>query len=174
MKNKLSKLLALSVIATLATPSFAAGTNMGQGTETFQSGTNTKDATRTAPEGHGAVVTDRANTNGNYNRDNIDPNRVLDRSTIPEQTTMDRNLTVPAETTTLTEHTPTKVKEVQRALDSRGFEVGSIDGIWGSQTRSALKEFQSSNGLEASGDLNDETYNALGITSERSMSLLVC
>lgn len=110
-----------------------------------------------------------ANTNGDYRRGNIDPNRTIDRATIPEETMTDARTNVPAETTTLTEHTPTKVKEVQRALDSRGFAVGSVDGIWGSQTRSALKQFQSSNGLEASGELNDETFNALGITSERAM-----
>lgn len=153
--HKMKKVIAIATATLMATSVYAAGDSMDQ--------RKTKAVSATSA---GA-----ANTNGDYRRDNIDPNNAL-KTRDTNRVGMDRRDardSIPAETTTLTEHTPTKVKEVQRALDSRGFQVGSVDGIWGSNTRSALKKFQSSNGLRATGELNDETYNALGVSAEQSM-----
>lgn len=153
--HKMTKVIAIATATLMATSVYAAGDSMDQ--------SNTKLVTANSA---GAV-----NTNGDFRRDKVDPNNALKNRNSADRTMDRRNArtSIPAETTTLTEHTPTKVKEVQRALDSRGFEVGSVDGIWGSQTRSALKKFQSSNGLRATGELNDETYNALGVSAEQSM-----
>jgi peptidoglycan hydrolase-like protein with peptidoglycan-binding domain len=52
---------------------------------------------------------------------------------------------------------------MQRALTARNLYQGGIDGIWGPKTESALRNFQTQSGLEATGELNEPTARALGI-----------
>lgn len=54
------------------------------------------------------------------------------------------------------------VKSLQQALIDAGINVrGGADGIFGPATANALKEFQTSQGLEATGVVNDKTAAAL-------------
>jgi peptidoglycan hydrolase-like protein with peptidoglycan-binding domain len=53
--------------------------------------------------------------------------------------------------------------EMQRALTARNLYQGPIDGVWGPKTESALRNFQTQSGLEATGELNDTTARALGM-----------
>jgi peptidoglycan hydrolase-like protein with peptidoglycan-binding domain len=53
------------------------------------------------------------------------------------------------------------ILEIQRALNSQGYNPGPLDGIWGRLTMAAVKDFQSRNGLEANGILNEETAQAI-------------
>lgn len=54
------------------------------------------------------------------------------------------------------------VKALQQCLQDMGFYVGDhCDGKFGPQTLKALKSFQDSKGLLHSGELNQETFNAL-------------
>ena len=53
------------------------------------------------------------------------------------------------------------VRHVQTTLQQQSFYTGSIDGIWGPQTRSAVLSFQRANGLRATGELNSPTLAAL-------------
>ncbi len=53
------------------------------------------------------------------------------------------------------------VIKVQTALRNAGFDAGVIDGKMGPRTRKALKEFQSSHGLPASGRLDKQTWGLL-------------
>ncbi len=53
--------------------------------------------------------------------------------------------------------------KVQRVLSFTGFYDGEIDGVMGKGTRQALINYQKSQGLEASGELSDETLNQLGL-----------
>ena len=55
------------------------------------------------------------------------------------------------------------VEAVQEALAERGFEPGRIDGAMGSRTRKALREFQRSVGLPATGEIDAATVAALGL-----------
>lgn len=55
------------------------------------------------------------------------------------------------------------VREIQQALQDKGHDVGPIDGIMGEKTHGALREFQQSQGLQASGQLTSETRDALGV-----------
>ncbi|HSJ95811.1 MAG TPA: peptidoglycan-binding domain-containing protein, partial [Myxococcota bacterium] len=55
------------------------------------------------------------------------------------------------------------VLEVQRALASRGFEVGRVDGVWGPESQSALRDFQQDQRLETSGRINERTLAALDV-----------
>ncbi|MBI4526843.1 MAG: peptidoglycan-binding protein [Deltaproteobacteria bacterium] len=55
------------------------------------------------------------------------------------------------------------VKKAQQALKEKGHDPGPVDGIIGPRTQAALKAFQQAQGLNASGQLNDETKQALGL-----------
>ena len=55
------------------------------------------------------------------------------------------------------------MQDVQAALKSKGFEPGPIDGVMGTKTRTAIREFQKSNGLEPTGMLDEKTQEALGV-----------
>jgi peptidoglycan hydrolase-like protein with peptidoglycan-binding domain len=55
---------------------------------------------------------------------------------------------------------------IQQALNSKGFEVGSPDGIWGDRTVRALREFQRSQGIEPRGEPDVYTIAALGLLPE--------
>jgi Putative peptidoglycan binding domain len=60
------------------------------------------------------------------------------------------------------------IKEAQEALKDKGHDPGSIDGVMGPKTREAVRAFQSSNGLQATGSLNAETAKKLGVEREGS------
>ncbi len=51
---------------------------------------------------------------------------------------------------------------VKQALKTQGFDPGEIDGAYGCNTKSALKEFQNSRSL-AEGGITLETLRALGL-----------
>lgn len=55
------------------------------------------------------------------------------------------------------------VRKVQQALKEAGHDPGKADGIWGPETQEAVRDFQQAQGLEATGDLNEETLAALGL-----------
>lgn len=53
---------------------------------------------------------------------------------------------------------------IQRALSEKGYNVGTLDGIWGNRTRSALDQFLQDNGLEYDGSLDENDFQLLGIS----------
>ena len=55
------------------------------------------------------------------------------------------------------------VEAIQRTLVERGYDPGAIDGAIGWRTRGALREFQRSVGLPATGRTDDATLTALGM-----------
>ena len=57
----------------------------------------------------------------------------------------------------------TDVKNVQTRLKNWGYYKGSVDGIYGSQTVSAVKLFQKRNGLVVDGIVGAKTASAIGI-----------
>lgn len=56
-----------------------------------------------------------------------------------------------------------EVKEMQRRLKLWGYYKGSVDGVFGAGTKSAVIAFQKKNGLKADGVVGQETYKALGM-----------
>ena len=63
------------------------------------------------------------------------------------------------------------VTQIQQKLLNWGYYSGSVDGIYGSKTVSAVKYFQRSNGLTVDGKCGPSTLAALGIhVSETSQS----
>ena len=58
-----------------------------------------------------------------------------------------------------------EVTQIQTKLKRWGYYKGSVDGIYGSKTISAVKSFQRKNGLTADGIAETKTLAAMGITS---------
>ena len=58
-----------------------------------------------------------------------------------------------------------QVRRAQMALKEKGFDVGELDGVLGPRTRKALIAFQRRQGLEPSGQFDQRTSTALGISN---------
>ena len=61
-----------------------------------------------------------------------------------------------------------EVRTIQDKLKRWGYYNGNVDGIYGSQTVSAVKKFQQKNGLTIDGIAGTRTLAAMGITSSSS------
>ena len=57
---------------------------------------------------------------------------------------------------------PEVVKQVQQKLSAEGHQL-SADGQMGPKTQAALKEYQQKNGLQATGQIDQQTLAKLGI-----------
>lgn len=63
-----------------------------------------------------------------------------------------------------------EVKKIQQKLSSLGFYSGSADGVYGNNTKSAVKAFQKSCGITADGICGKTTLLYLGLGSSGSSS----
>jgi peptidoglycan hydrolase-like protein with peptidoglycan-binding domain len=68
------------------------------------------------------------------------------------------------------EQSPDLVKQAQEKLSALGKNVGTPDGQMNSRTQQALQEFQRDNGLQPSGQLDQQTLAALDINQSGSAS----
>ena len=60
------------------------------------------------------------------------------------------------------------VKTIQRKLKNWGYYKGAVDGVFGSQTKEAVRYFQRKNGLTVDGIVGKQTLSALGISTSSS------
>jgi len=58
------------------------------------------------------------------------------------------------------------VRLLQRLLQERGFYRGPIDGVYGTRTQRAVRQFQRSQGLPVTGIADHATWHALGVQCE--------
>jgi peptidoglycan hydrolase-like protein with peptidoglycan-binding domain len=56
-----------------------------------------------------------------------------------------------------------QIRQIQQALNKHGFDAGNVDGVWGSETREAVENFQEKRNIESDQALNQETLSALGV-----------
>lgn len=54
---------------------------------------------------------------------------------------------------------------VQQSLKDQGFYYGEVNGRGGDETSAAIRRYQIRRGLKVTGQLNDETLHALGVSS---------
>lgn len=55
------------------------------------------------------------------------------------------------------------IKQVQQALNDKGYDCGVADGIMGEKTKNAVEQFQKDNGLTIDGIIGKQVKDALGI-----------
>jgi peptidoglycan hydrolase-like protein with peptidoglycan-binding domain len=60
------------------------------------------------------------------------------------------------------------VESVQQALKDEGFYYGEVNGDMNANLTAAIRRYQIRNGLQVSGELNDETLRSLGVKSSGS------
>lgn len=60
-----------------------------------------------------------------------------------------------------------QLRQVQQALDKDGFKAGRADGRWGHETQNAVKQFQQSKQLRATGQLDQQTVADLGLDASQ-------
>lgn len=56
------------------------------------------------------------------------------------------------------------VMQAQQALSAAGYDVGDVDGSWGSKSHQAMMAFQAAQGLAPTGNMNLRSLAALGVT----------
>jgi putative peptidoglycan binding protein len=56
-----------------------------------------------------------------------------------------------------------QIRQAQVILKQKGFDVGDLDGKLGPRTRKALMAYQQQQGLQATGQMDQQTVSALGI-----------
>jgi peptidoglycan hydrolase-like protein with peptidoglycan-binding domain len=61
---------------------------------------------------------------------------------------------------------PAGVRQIQQALNQRGYDVGNVDGIWNRSTANAAANFQQANRLEPNGKPDVNLITALGLTQQ--------
>jgi peptidoglycan hydrolase-like protein with peptidoglycan-binding domain len=59
---------------------------------------------------------------------------------------------------------PTLVRNVQQALNDKGYNAGAVDGQWGPSTQDALTRFQQAAGVAQTGAPDGPTLTALGVS----------
>ena len=65
-----------------------------------------------------------------------------------------------------------EVQAVQQNLQSNGFYTANVDGIWGPKTTEGIRSFQTANGLNATGRLNNQTLDAMGLQVSESAQIV--
>ena len=60
-----------------------------------------------------------------------------------------------------------QIREVQIELQRQGFEIGEPDGMLGRRTKEALMAFQKKRGFQATGEIDHDTFAALGQGQEQ-------
>jgi peptidoglycan hydrolase-like protein with peptidoglycan-binding domain len=63
-----------------------------------------------------------------------------------------------------------QIRQVQQALDQKGFKAGRADGVLGARTKQALQDFQTRQKLQANGQLDQQTLAALGVSTNSQSS----
>jgi len=55
-------------------------------------------------------------------------------------------------------------RQVQQALNQRGYDVGPVDGVMGPQTRRAISQYQRDNNMSVTGRADAQLASALGVS----------
>jgi sporulation protein YlmC with PRC-barrel domain len=58
------------------------------------------------------------------------------------------------------------IREIQQKLNKEGFHAGQVNGEWSSETQNALRNFQESKGLQATGQLDERTIDELDMDAD--------
>ena len=87
---------------------------------------------------------------------------------VPSQALLDTLRTGSADTTPELGLSREQRAAAQRALNARGYDAGPPDGVLGPRSRVAIRTFQAANQLGATGTLDAQTMNGLGVAATRA------
>ena len=59
----------------------------------------------------------------------------------------------------------TQIRQLQEQLKAQGHDPGPIDGVMGPRTQQALKDYQKDQNISASGRLDSQTRQKLGLAT---------
>jgi sporulation protein YlmC with PRC-barrel domain len=59
-----------------------------------------------------------------------------------------------------------QIRKVQQKLNQEGFHAGQVDGKWSSETQTAIRNFQNTKGIKATGQLDERTLDQLGLDAD--------
>jgi sporulation protein YlmC with PRC-barrel domain len=59
-----------------------------------------------------------------------------------------------------------QIRKIQQELNKKGFHAGQVDGKWSSETQTAIRNFQQTKGLKATGQLDEQTLDELGLEAD--------
>ena len=65
-------------------------------------------------------------------------------------------------------HSADMVKQVQQSLKDKGIDAGPVDGKFGPLTQKGVKQFQEQQKFQATGQLDQQTLSALGVSGSAS------
>jgi peptidoglycan hydrolase-like protein with peptidoglycan-binding domain len=68
---------------------------------------------------------------------------------------------------------PDMIRQVQGSLQQQGLYHGSVDGVWGPGTESAVRSYQQQHNLNASGQLDVSTLASMSIATNQGNSQLM-
>lgn len=143
MKN-VHKILALTAMLSLgATGALAEGSSNNNQSTSMQSGSSTDSTMQNRSSGS-------MDGNGMSPQSNMAPNTSASASNSTQVNASD-------------------VRNVQERLSNNGYSV-SVDGVWGPQTASAIRDFQSDNDLSVTGRLDSQTISALELNRSEAGS----
>lgn len=81
----------------------------------------------------------------------------------PVQRSANENSSQSSSQSTAENPSPGQIRQIQRALEEKGFTIGRLDGKLGPRTQRALSQFQRRQGLQQTGVPDERTLAALGI-----------
>ena len=59
-----------------------------------------------------------------------------------------------------------QIRQIQQKLNQEGFHAGQVDGNWSSQTQTAIKNFQQSKKINATGQLDEKSVDEIGLDAD--------
>lgn len=82
-------------------------------------------------------------------------------------TTQSYNSGPEAGATQFAELTPDTIRSVQQNLQQDGLYHGSVDGVWGPATRTALRSYQQQHDMNPTGQLDQQTMTSMNQGTQR-------
>jgi peptidoglycan hydrolase-like protein with peptidoglycan-binding domain len=83
---------------------------------------------------------------------------------IPTKVGSEQNLPPTADQKGVSGLSKDEIMQVERALQTKGYKPGTVDGVMDDSTREAVRAFQKDNSLPITGSIDDKTAAKLGVT----------
>lgn len=131
-------IVALLATTALAAPAVGQQANQDQGAQQSQGTQQTEQKSQPAVKQSGQQTTSRQQGDG--------PGMSYDAQSLDER----------------------QIRQIQQALNKKGFHAGNADGTWGEETRQAVRNFQKAQDIKQTGQLDERTVSAMGVQFDQA------